>query len=108
MVRCLGAGLKQKLGFIDDEHILLTKILPRTIFVPQTVNVYNTVFSQADFFMQNFALNGAKTLIQKIINSALYFLQNKFDSMLFYYEDLNTISYNITLSLAQLVQHRHL
>ena len=63
MVRCLGAGLKQKLGFIDDEHILLTKILPRTIFVPQTVNVYNTVFSQADFFMQNFALNGAKTLI---------------------------------------------
>jgi len=35
MVRCLGAGLKQKLGFIDDGCILLTKHFREPSFYPK-------------------------------------------------------------------------
>jgi len=54
-------------------------------------------FSQVNFSISKRTLKSANTLIPKIINSAFYFWQNKTYSMLFYYEDLNTISYNITL-----------
>ncbi|MEO0684563.1 MAG: hypothetical protein AAFY76_05825, partial [Cyanobacteria bacterium J06649_11] len=101
------AGLKLKLGFIDEGHMLLSYIAANHLFTPNCQCLQYS-FSQAELFYAKFYALERKHFNSKIINSALCFSQNKFDSMLFYYEDLNTIFYNITLFLAQLVQHRQI
>lgn len=60
MVRCLGTGLKQKLGLKDDRHMLLSNIAANHLFTANCQSLQYS-FSQADFFMRNYALERAKT-----------------------------------------------
>ena len=61
MVRCLGAGLKQKLGFIDDGDILLIKHFREPSFYPK-LSMFTIQFFPKLIFLCKILRSMAQTL----------------------------------------------